>query len=52
MWDITFCANEECTRTDCKRHITKAREVPEWHPVSMAHFGTGGEYSCKEYERK
>ena len=30
--DITFCSNEECLRTDCKRHPSR---VPVGIPVSM-----------------
>ena len=52
MWDITFCANKECWKTDCMRHHTKAAEVPEWHPVSIAHFNKENKATCEYYSRR
>ena len=49
MWDITFCVNKECTKTDCMRHHTKAEQVPKWHPVYQSHFNKENKATCEYY---
>ena len=34
-YDITFCRDESCPRTDCWRHRTKLAEIPKGIPVSV-----------------
>lgn len=44
-FDLTYCTNKECTRTDCRRHYNKKPEVA-W--VSMMKCK---EKNCKYYLR-
>ena len=37
-WDITFCTNPECKKTDCRRHYTKALEAFDRGAVQLSFF--------------
>lgn len=42
-FDLTYCTNKECTRTDCRRHYNK---IPTGFFVWLSKFK---EKNCKYY---
>lgn len=48
MWsnDITYCANDECKRENCKRHCIHA---PEGVPISVSYMSEGDGRDCRNY---
>lgn len=42
-YDITFCSDSECQRTDCERH------TPKGVPYSMADLSSHQDYYCANY---
>ena len=45
-YDITFCSDEECLRTDCERHPS---HTPKGVPYSMADLSSHEVYFCQNY---
>lgn len=45
-YDYTFCYNEKCTKTNCKRHMKNA---PEGIPLSWSLFNEKNHRKCDEY---
>lgn len=45
-YDITFCSDEECKRTDCERHPS---HTPKGVPVSIADLSSHEDYYCEYY---
>lgn len=43
-FDLTYCTNKECTRTDCRRHYNKI-------PASFVWLSKFKEKNCKYYLR-
>lgn len=47
--DITYCANTNCTKTDCIRHDSKTYDFDPGALISMSIFNPKDEEECKEY---
>lgn len=45
-YDITFCSDSECLRTDCERHPS---HTPKGVPYSMADLSSHEVYRCDNY---
>lgn len=45
-YDITFCSDSECLRTDCERHPS---HTPKGVPYSMADLSSHDPYYCAHY---
>lgn len=45
-YDITFCANQKCTKNDCRRHHTN---TPSGVPYSFAFFNEENRKRCDNY---
>lgn len=45
-YDITFCSDNECLRTDCERHPS---HTPKGVPYSMADLSSHDAYYCAYY---
>ena len=45
-YDITFCSDNECPRTDCERHPS---HTPKGVPYSMADLSSHDPYYCEHY---
>lgn len=45
-YDITFCSDSECLRTDCERHPS---HTPKGVPYSMADLSSHDVYYCAHY---
>ena len=46
IYDITFCSDESCQRTDCERHPTR---TPKGVPYSIADLSSHDDYYCAYY---
>ena len=45
-YDITYCSDEKCLRTDCERHPS---HTPKGVPYSMADLSSHEDYYCEYY---